>query len=113
MHNTKPSIDMIKKCLDEAYASGIGYDLSDMKGPVIALAASSTNQAETCMKIVGDMKFKSEDVNETVNESDSDCLVFMTSRSSQICFWFVIKWQEKTNRLWLWLIQNHLTLKIL
>lgn len=76
MHNTKPSIDMIKKCLDEAYASGIGYDLSDMKGPVIALAASSTNQAETCMKIVGDMKFKSEDVNETVNESDSDCLVF-------------------------------------
>lgn len=76
MHNTKPSIDMIKKCLDEAYESKIGYDLSDMKGPVIALAASSTNQADTCMKIVGDMKFKSEDVNETVNESDSDCLVF-------------------------------------
>lgn len=113
MHNTKPSIDMIKKCLDEAYESKIGYDLSDMKGPVIALAASSTNQAETCMKIVADMKFKSEDVNETVNESDSDCLVFMTSRYFQTYFWFVTKWQEKTSRLWLWLIQNHPISKIL
>lgn len=76
MGNTKPSIDMIKKCLDEAYESGIGYDVSDMKNAVIALAASSTNQADNCMKIVGQMKFRSEEASETVNESETDDLVF-------------------------------------
>ena len=76
MGNTKPSIDMIKKCLDEAYESGLGYDVSDMKNAVFALAASSTNQADTCLKIVGQMKFKSEESSETVNESETDDLVF-------------------------------------
>ena len=76
MGNTKPSIDMIKKCLDEAYESGLGYDVSDMKNAVFALAASSTNQADTCLKIVGQMKWKSEEANETENTSDTDDLVF-------------------------------------
>ena len=76
MGNTKPSIDMIKKCLDEAYESGLGYDVSDMKNAVFALAASSTNQADTCLKLVGQMKFKSEEASETANTSDTDDLVF-------------------------------------
>ena len=76
MGNTKPSIDMIKKCLDEAYESGIGYDVSDMRNAVYSLAVSSSNQADTCLKLVGEMKFKSEEASETVNESGSDDLVF-------------------------------------
>lgn len=77
MGNTKPSIDMIKKCLDEAYESGLGYDVSDMKNAIIAFAMTSSNQANTCLKIVGDMKFKSEEVNETaVGDEESDDIVF-------------------------------------
>ena len=76
MGNTKPSIDMIKKCLDEAYESGIGYDVSDMRNAVYSLAVSSSNQADTCLKLVGEMKFKSEEASETVNESETDDLVF-------------------------------------
>lgn len=76
MGATKPSIDMIYKCLEEAYESGMGYDVSDMKNAVFALAAGSTNQSDTCLKMVGDMKFKSEEPSETKNESDSDDLVF-------------------------------------
>lgn len=78
MGNTAPSIQMIKKLLNEAYASGIGYDVSDMKNAVFALAASSSNQADECLKLVNKMQFKSEEdnVNETVNASDSDDLVF-------------------------------------
>lgn len=74
MHATKPSIDMIYKLLDDAYESGLGYDVSDMKNAIIAFAASSTNQADTCLKMVSKMKFKSEEVNETVAEGDD--LVF-------------------------------------
>lgn len=76
MGNTAPSVQMIKKLLDEAYASGIGYDVSDMKNAVYALAASSSNQAEECLKLVGQMQFKSEEASETVNEGDTDDLVF-------------------------------------
>lgn len=76
MGNTAPSIQMIKKLLDEAYASGIGYDVSDMKNAVFALAASSSNQADACLKLVGQMEFKSEEASETSNEGDTDDLVF-------------------------------------
>lgn len=76
MGNTKPSIDMIKKCLDEAYESGLGYDVSDMKNAVFALAVSSSNQADTCLKLVNQMKFKSEEASDTVNDGDTDDLVF-------------------------------------
>lgn len=76
MGYTKPSIDLIKKTLDEAYASGACYDVSDMRNAVYALAMSSNNQANTCLKIVSEMKWKSEDVAATENTSGVDTLVF-------------------------------------
>lgn len=72
---TKPSVDYIAKLLDEAYKSGIGYDVSDMKNDVFAFAANSTNQAAYCIKLVNKMPFKSEEVSEDV-EADGDELVF-------------------------------------
>ena len=76
MGATKPSIDMIKKILDEAYESGVGYDVSDMEDAIFAFAAGSSNQKNTCIKIVNQMKFKSEEASETKNESGTDDLVF-------------------------------------
>ena len=76
MGATKPSIDMIYKCLEEAYESGIGYDVSDLKNGIIAMAMNSTNQADTCLKIVSKMKFKSEEVNETKDDGGEEGLVF-------------------------------------
>jgi hypothetical protein len=72
---TKPSVDYIKKLLDDAYNSGIGYDVSDLKNAVFAFAAQSTNNADYCIKKVGEMQFKSEEPSEYV-ANDSDLLVF-------------------------------------
>ena len=72
---TKPSVDYIAKLLDEAYNSGIGYDVSDLKNEVFAFAAGSTNQADYCIKLVNKMKFKSEEISPAV-EADGDELVF-------------------------------------
>jgi len=58
---TKPSIDFIKKILDESYASGLSYDVSDLKQVVLQFAARSTNQPLVCIKLVKEMKFKSAD----------------------------------------------------
>lgn len=58
---TKPSVDFIAKILEDAYKSGLSYDVSDMKNAVIRFASLSTHQAEYCLKQVSQMKFKSED----------------------------------------------------
>lgn len=72
---TKPSVDYIAKLLDDAYNSGIGYDVSDMKNEIFAFAAGSTHQADYCIKLANKMKFKSEEPSPAV-EADRDELVF-------------------------------------
>lgn len=72
---TKPSIDFIYKILEDAYESGLNYDISDMKPDVIKFAANSTHQADYCLKIVAKMHFKSEDISEP-GTYDNDDLVF-------------------------------------
>jgi Family of unknown function (DUF5906) len=59
---TKSSVDFIKKILDDAYASGMSYDVSDLKGPVMAFAANSSNQKLQALKVVTQMKWKSDDM---------------------------------------------------
>ena len=61
MPNTKPSIDFIKKILDDAYASGLKYDVTDLRPAISAFATNSTHQALYCIKLVEQMKFSSEE----------------------------------------------------
>lgn len=56
---TKPSVDYIYKLLEDTYNSGMNYDVTDMRNAVLAFAASSSNQADYCIKLVNKMKFKS------------------------------------------------------
>lgn len=72
---TKPSVDYIYDLLEDAYKRGTPYDVSDMRGAIVAFAAQSTNQADYCLKLVGKMRFKSEEESKQV-ESKSDILVF-------------------------------------
>lgn len=74
---TKPSIDFIHKILEDAYNSDLIYDVSDMKPAVLSFGASSTNQAEYCIKLIKDMKFKSKETErEVVQDNDNDRIVF-------------------------------------
>jgi hypothetical protein len=59
---TKPSIDFIAKILADAYASGLTYDVSDLRPKIIAFANNSSNQALACLKTVQRMHFSSEAV---------------------------------------------------
>lgn len=58
---TKPSIDFIKKILDEAYASGLAYDVTDLRPKLVAFANNSTNRSMECLRIVTQMRLKSAD----------------------------------------------------
>ena len=57
---TKPSIDYIYKILEDAYDSGIQYDVTDLRPKILAFANNSSNHAEYCVKLVSDMKFMSD-----------------------------------------------------
>lgn len=74
--NTKPSIDFINKLLNDTYESGLKYDVSDMRNAVLAFGAASTNQADTCIKIVNQMKFKSSDPNDPVIDEDAPIVFY-------------------------------------
>ena len=72
---TKPSICFIHQILEDAYNGDLSYDVTDMRNAVYAFAANSTNQADYCLKLVSQMKFKSEEP--SVNfETEDDELIF-------------------------------------
>ena len=80
---TKPSVDFIAHVMDEAYEGNVPYNVDDMRNAILGFAASSTNQAETCLKIVSKMHFKSKDDIEAPPTEDGkkpivffDCEVF-------------------------------------
>lgn len=66
---TKPSIDFIYKILEDAHASNLNYDVTDMRNGILAFAANSTHQADYCIKLVNRMQFKSEDASPAVNNN--------------------------------------------
>lgn len=72
---TAPSVSFIHKILEDAYNSGMKYDVSDMRNAVLAFAAGSTHQADYCIKLVNIMHFKSEEPSLPVND-DTTPLVF-------------------------------------
>ena len=63
---TKPSVEFIKKILEDAYESGMQYDVTDMRGHITAFAAGSTNHSMDMIRLVQSMKFQSE------NQPDPD-----------------------------------------
>ncbi len=57
---TKSSVDFIHKILEDAYLSGLTYDVTDLRNRILAFANNSTNQAQQAIKAVSTMMFASE-----------------------------------------------------
>ena len=60
--STTESMHFIKKILDDAFDSGVTYDVTDLKPAIISFAANSTNQSKHCLKLIKELKFKSENL---------------------------------------------------
>ena len=57
---TKPSVDFIHTILEESYAAGFPYDVSDMQADILDFAADSTNNAAYCIDLALKMQYKSD-----------------------------------------------------
>lgn len=65
--STNQSISFIHKILEDAYKSGLKYDLRDMYWPVYIFASKSTHHAKDCKKLVNAMHFSSDNPDEEVS----------------------------------------------
>lgn len=72
---TKPSVEFIKKILDEAYEAGFPYDVSDKHADIYSFAMGSTNHARHCLKLVREMKWQSESI-EMQTKADNERIYF-------------------------------------
>ena len=70
--STASSVSFIHKLLEDAYNSGMKYDLTNMRPTITYFAANSTNQSENCLKLVADMKFKSDEPSENSEKGYTD-----------------------------------------
>lgn len=89
---TKPSIDFINKALNDAYESGMKYDVSDMRNAVLSFGANSSNNADYCIKLVTNMKFKSDEASDPL-AVDDDTLIFYDVEVFPNLF--LINWKEQ------------------
>lgn len=74
--DTRSSVDFIFKILNDAYESGIHYDVTDMRPAILGFAAKSSHQSSYCIKLVTEMKFHSDDVLEAVEFNDEEIVFF-------------------------------------
>lgn len=93
---TKPSVDFIYKILEDAYASGLNYDVTDMRNAVLAFAANSTHQADYCIKLVNKMQFKSTEQSVSVKNEDAKLIFYDVEVFPNL---FLVNWKiEGTDR---------------
>ena len=92
---TKPSMDFIHKILEDAYNSDLKYDVTDMRPKILAFANNSTNQAEYCVKLITQMKFKSDDISIDVSDYENDEIAFFDVEVFPNLFVVVWKFEGK------------------
>jgi len=74
---TKPEMQFMQKVLNEAYESGLVYDISQLEPDVRAFALASTNNKEECKKILKTLHFKSDDaIPQIVDDQNEKPIVF-------------------------------------
>lgn len=88
---TKPSIDFIHHILEEAYRDNLNYNVEDLRSVILTFAASSTNQAAACIKMVQLMKFVGKDSMPEPAEDDSPLVFFDVEVYPNL---FVVCWKK-------------------
>ncbi len=88
---TKPSVDFIFKILEDAYASDLIFDVTDMRTSILAFAAGSTHQADYCIKLVNKMHFKSEEQSDNTQNEEADLVFFDVEVFPNL---FLVNWKK-------------------
>ena len=93
---TKSSCDFIWKILEDAWNSGMQYDVTDLRGRVLAFANGSTNHSVYCVKLTQSMQFASSIAvkNPPENSLDERLVLYDVEVFPNL---FVVCWKYKGN----------------
>ena len=89
---TKPSVDFIGKILDDAYSSGMVYDVTDMRNAILSFANNSSHHSLYCIKLVNKMHFRSEDEAVGKDWEDTDLVFYDVEVYPNL---FVVCWKVR------------------
>lgn len=101
--DTTSSVHMIKKLLDDAYNSGIPYNVTELFKPVRDFAENSNNQAIHCLECVAEMHFRSDIEEDEIDRGDDsddrkrivlDTEIYPPDEKSENPGLFLICWKE-------------------
>ena len=92
--DTRSSVDFIFKILNDAYESGMHYDVTDLRPAILGFAAKSSHQSAYCIRRVTEMKFHSEDISESAEFEDGEIVFFDVEVFSNL---FVVVWMTDSN----------------
>lgn len=92
---TKPSVDFIFKSLEDAYESGMHYDVTDLRPQIMAFANNSTNHSYYCVKLLSQAHFQSDEPSDGVDWDIGDKLVFYDVEVFQNLF--VVCWKYENS----------------
>lgn len=87
---TKPSVDFIYKILEDAYESGLHYDVSDMYDELYSFCLGSTHQKDYCLNLLSEMKLKSDEPADPVDNNEAPIVFFDCEVFSNL---FVLNWK--------------------
>lgn len=90
--STRCSMDFIKKLLDEAYESGMHYDVSDMRQKILVFAMNSTNQSPYCVKLANNLKYKSDEPSEPIPNDEKPIIFFDVEVFPNL---FLVNWKKQ------------------
>ena len=96
--DTRSSVDFIFKILNDAWDSGMTYDVRNMRADILSFAARSSHQAAYCIKLVGQMKFCSQDI----LDNEADEVIALEAEYDELVFFdvevfknlFVVVWMK-------------------
>ena len=92
---TKPSVEFIKKVLDDAYEQGMSYDVTDMRPDIMTFALNSTHHSDYCAKLVSEMQFRSDEPGEIVPYEDKPIVFYDVEVFKNL---FVIVWKRESEQ---------------
>lgn len=90
---TKPSVDFIFQILEDAYNSGMTFDVNDMRPAILSFAANSSHHSLDCVKVVSKMHFESKDAEEK-SKADNDAKPIVIFDMEVYSNLFVVCWKK-------------------
>ena len=69
---TTPEVIFIHDKLEEVYNSGMHYDVRRLRRPIRTFCQNSTNQAQFCLKLFGEMKLCSDDALDDASDPETE-----------------------------------------